>query len=101
MRESYISSVDASSGWTQGGTPVRATLSVAVASEMITCVFGTIRVQARPAGVAVVDAVAAAQGESVEIDCVSPARVAGAVTVYATLAQSHAPLTLGVAFTYK
>jgi len=101
MAQSHLSSIDASSGWTYGGTPVRATLSVAVASEMITCVFGTIRVQARPAGVAVVETVAAAQGENIEIDCVSPARSAGAVDVYAILAQSRAPLITGKTFTYK
>ena len=95
------SSVDAASGWTFGGTPVRATLSVAVASEMLTCHFGSTRVQARPAGVAVVETVASAQGENIEIDCVSPARERGSVTVYATLAQSRAPLLSGVAFLYK
>jgi hypothetical protein len=101
MAQSYMSSVDAASGWTFGGTPVRATLSIAVASEMLTCHFGSTRVQARPAGVAVVETVASAQGENIEIDCVSPARERGSVTVYATLAQSRAPLLSGVAFLYK
>lgn len=101
MAQSYMSAVDAASGWTFGGTPVRATLSIAVASEMLTCHFGSTRVQARPAGVAVVETVASAQGENIEIDCVSPARERGSVTVYATLAQSRAPLLSGVAFLYK
>ena len=101
VQPGYMSSVDAASGWTFGGTPVRATLSIAVASEMLTCHFGSTRVQARPAGVAVVETVASAQGENIEIDCVSPARERGSVTVYATLAQSRAPLLSGVAFLYK
>ena len=40
---------------------------------------GATRVLARPAGVAVVETVAQAQGENIEIDCISPARPRGAV----------------------
>ncbi len=102
MPHSYLTSIDAQSGWTHGGTPVRASLSVAVASEFIVCHFGATRVLARPAGVAVVETVAQAQGENIEIDCISPARPRGAVTVRAALAQSNAPrVDDGVSFLYR
>ena len=103
MAHAYLQTSDAKSGWTFGGTPVRATLSSAVASDTLSCVFGTTRVQARPAGVDVADnAGAVAQGSNLEIDCISPAHVRGAVTVYATLAHSTAPLVEGgISFTYK
>jgi len=102
MPHSYLSSVDAQSGWTYGGTPVRASLSIAVASEFLVCHFGATRVLARPAGVAVVETVAQAQGENIEIDCISPARPRGIVTVRAALAQSNAPrVDGGVSFLYR
>ena len=56
------------------------------------------RVLARPAGVAVVETVAQAQGENIEIDCISRAP-RGAVTVRAALAQSSAQASAsGVSF---
>jgi len=101
--QAYLSTADVRSGWTYGGTPLRATLSTAVASDALSCVFGSIRVQARPAGVDVAtNAGAVAQGSTLEIDCVSPARVRGVVNVYATLAHSFAPLVDGgISFTYR
>ncbi|OUS46368.1 hypothetical protein BE221DRAFT_192357 [Ostreococcus tauri] len=102
MVPSHLVSSDAHSGWTTGGTPVRATLSVGVPSEMIDCRFGTISVRARPVGVAVDVNVAAASNELIEIDCVSPAHDRANVTVHAVLAGSRAPLVYGGAnFLYK
>jgi len=104
MAPANVVDVDAVSGWTFGGTTVRATLSVGVPSEVLTCHFGPITVRARPAGVAVAvnSSVAIAASENIEIDCVSPARARGEVIVHASLAQSRAPLLDGgVAFLYK
>lgn len=102
MVPANVVDVDAVSGWTFGGTTVRATLSVGVPSEVLECHFGPIAVRARPAGVAVNSSVAIAASENIEIDCVSPARERGEVIVHASLAQSRAPyLDGGVSFLYK